>query len=110
MDIDKRILRIEYFKSRGPGGQRKNKKETAVRVTHLPTNLTVVQSKERSQAQNLKNALICLDKKLKNSNKRKKRRIPTKLPAGIKEKILKEKKLKSAKKVIRKKIADWQNL
>jgi peptide chain release factor 2 len=50
-------LRIEFSKSGGPGGQNVNKRETAVRVVHLPTNLSVHVTSERSQEQNKEKAL-----------------------------------------------------
>lgn len=62
-------LNIEYTKSSGPGGQNVNKRETAVRVTHLPTNLSVLASNERSQAQNKEKALEILKGKLYNLRK-----------------------------------------
>jgi peptide chain release factor 2 len=46
-------LRIEFSKSGGPGGQNVNKRETAVRVVHLPTNIAVAVSTERSQEKRL---------------------------------------------------------
>lgn len=57
-------LRIETSKSSGPGGQNVNKRETAVRVVHLPTNLAVHASGERSQAQNKEKALEILKGKI----------------------------------------------
>lgn len=57
-------LKIEYSKSSGPGGQNVNKRETAVRVVHLPTNLAVHVESERSQAQNKDKALAMLEAKL----------------------------------------------
>ena len=57
-------LRIETSKSSGPGGQNVNKRETAVRVAHLPTNLSVHASGERSQAQNKEKALEILKGKI----------------------------------------------
>jgi peptide chain release factor 1 len=45
-------LRIEKMRSSGHGGQNVNKRETAVRLTHLPTGLTAYIADERSQAQN----------------------------------------------------------
>jgi len=44
-------VRIEYAKAGGPGGQNVNKRETAVRVIHIPTNISVHVTSERSQAQ-----------------------------------------------------------
>lgn len=58
-------LRIDLFRSHGAGGQHINKTETAIRVTHLPTGLTVVCQDERSQLQNKKRALETMEKRLK---------------------------------------------
>ena len=57
-------LRIEFSKSGGPGGQNVNKRETAVRIVHLPTNLAVAVSTERSQEQNREKAIEMLKGKL----------------------------------------------
>lgn len=57
-------LRIELSKSGGPGGQNVNKRETAVRVVHLPTNISVHVTSERSQEQNKEKALEMLKGKL----------------------------------------------
>ena len=57
-------LRIEFSKSSGPGGQNVNKRETAVRVVHIPTNISVHVSTERQQDQNKQKALDILSSKL----------------------------------------------
>lgn len=57
-------LKIDFTKSSGPGGQNVNKRETAVRVTHLPTGLTVHCESGRSQVQNKEKALEVLRGKL----------------------------------------------
>ena len=57
-------LKIDLYRSSGPGGQNVNKVETAVRVTHLPTGLTVASQVERSQAQNRERAMSLLKAKL----------------------------------------------
>ena len=62
--IPENELKIEFSKSSGPGGQNVNKRETAVRVVHLPTNLSVHASGERSQAQNREKALEILKGKI----------------------------------------------
>jgi len=64
MDIPPEEIRTEYSKSSGPGGQNVNKRETAVRVVHIPTNLAVHVESERSQAQNREKALTMLSAKL----------------------------------------------
>ena len=50
-------LEIEFTKSSGPGGQNVNKRETAVRIVHVPTGVTAFVSSERSQVQNKEKAL-----------------------------------------------------
>ncbi len=57
-------IRVELSKAGGPGGQNVNKRETAVRVIHIPTNLSVHVTSERSQAQNKEKALAMLKGKL----------------------------------------------
>ncbi len=57
-------LKIEFSKSGGPGGQNVNKRETAVRIVHLPTNIAVSASTERSQEQNRERAMEILKGKL----------------------------------------------
>jgi len=57
-------LKIEASRSSGPGGQNVNKRETAVRLVHLPTGLTAASQVERSQAQNRERALQLLKAKL----------------------------------------------
>ena len=50
-------IRFERFHSGGNGGQNVNKVETGVRLTHLPTGITVTSTAQRSQAQNRQDAL-----------------------------------------------------
>ena len=57
-------LRVEFARSSGPGGQNVNKRETAVRVVHIPTKIAVHSESERSQAQNREKALQILKAKL----------------------------------------------
>ncbi|MFA5773060.1 MAG: PCRF domain-containing protein [Candidatus Paceibacterota bacterium] len=64
IEIPPNDLRIELSKSGGPGGQNVNKRETAVRVVHLPTNLSVHVTSERSQEQNKEKAIEMLKGKL----------------------------------------------
>jgi peptide chain release factor 2 len=64
IEIPPNELRIELSKSGGPGGQNVNKRETAVRVVHLPTNLSVHVTSERSQEQNKEKAIEMLKGKL----------------------------------------------
>lgn len=64
IEIPQDDIRIEFSKSGGPGGQNVNKRETAVRIIHLPTNLSVHVTTERSQEQNRVQALEMLKGKL----------------------------------------------
>ncbi len=57
-------LRFELSRAGGPGGQNVNKRETAVRVVHIPTNLSAHVTSERSQAQNKEKAIAILTGKL----------------------------------------------
>jgi len=57
-------LKIEFYRASGPGGQYVNKKETAVRISHLPTGLVVTSQTERNQAQNKENALSILEARI----------------------------------------------
>lgn len=57
-------IRIETSKAGGPGGQNVNKRETAVRVIHIPTNISVHVATERQQEQNRQKALDVLQAKL----------------------------------------------
>ena len=62
--LDPASLKIETFRASGPGGQNVQKVETAIRVTHLPTNTVVTCQSERSQFQNKERALTILRSRL----------------------------------------------
>lgn len=60
LDIPENDIRVELSRSSGPGGQNVNKRETAVRVVHIPTNLSAQSDNERSQGQNKEKAMQIL--------------------------------------------------
>ena len=95
---------IETYRSRGPGGQRKNKTETAVRLTHVPSGIVIVATEHRSQAQNRRLALERLRERLIQMNRPRRRRIPTRTPIRAVEKRIETKKKYSEKKQLRKKV------
>jgi len=73
--INPRDLKIDTYKASGPGGQYVNKRETAVRITHLPTGTIVTSQTERNLQQNKENALSIveariLEKKIKEEEKK----------------------------------------
>ena len=105
-ESDEDLLRecaVDTFRSSGPGGQHVNKTESAVRLTHLPSGVIVTSQAERSQHRNKAHCLRKLREKIGKLNHRPAARVPTRVPAGAKNRTLEEKARRSNIKRLRSK-------
>lgn len=59
---------VEFLRASGPGGQHRNKRDTGVRLTHLPSGIVVMATERRSQPQNLETAFLRLEAALARRN------------------------------------------
>jgi len=99
--MPKEKIIVHYSCSRGPGGQRRDRKKTGVVLRHLSSGIIIRVDEQASQAQNKKIAFERLRQRLKKLRQRKKKRIPTGIPRAVREKRLKAKKERSEKKQLR---------
>lgn len=102
-------VEITTYKTSGPGGQHKNKTESAVRLKHLPTGLIVTAGEHRSQFKNRELAWERLLEKLRARRRKPKPRIPTQKPRAAQKRRLEEKASHAAKKSQRAQTRLWED-
>lgn len=100
----KQDIVIEFYRASGPGGQRKNKKDTAVRITHLPTGITVVAPESRYRSVNMRRAFERLDERVREETKQAVVRVKTKTPRRVIERRLETKRITALKKEFRRQV------
>lgn len=97
-------VEVHTFRGSGPGGQHRNKVESAVRLVHIPSGITVVASEYRLQGRNRDLAFQRLREKLIRRNRKPGPRIATKPSRAAKARRLEQKRRQAQKKAFRRRI------
>lgn len=93
---------LEFRRTSGPGGQRRNQRETGVRLHHTPSGVVVVADELASQTRNRDVAFLRLKERLIKLNRPKKQRIPTSPPPSVEDERISAKHRTTRKKELRK--------
>lgn len=96
---------VTPYRSSGPGGQKKNKTESSVRIRHIPTGIVRIATESRSQSANKLRALERIHDALEERNRPQKPRVASKRTASSRERRLSDKKKRSSLKGDRGRIA-----
>ncbi len=96
-----RDCEIDYFIASGPGGQRRNKVETGVRLVHRPTGIVVTATERRSQRANREVAFERMRERLEEMQREEAPRIPTRPTKASRERRVSEKRLTGMRKRLR---------
>jgi protein subunit release factor B len=92
---------ITVYRASGPGGQHRNTTDSAVRIHHPPSGVTVLATESRSQLRNRKLAMARLIERLTMLNRQPKRRRPTAIPAAARRRRLEDKRHQAERKRLR---------
>jgi len=91
-EVLEREVIVEAYRSGGPGGQHRNVTDSAVRLRHLPSGVQVTAADSRSQARNKDTAFARLIERLRELNRVRKPRVPTRATKSSVERRIHEKK------------------
>lgn len=101
MEVPEHEIEFDFYRSSGPGGQKKNTTDSAVRARHVPTGIVVVATAERSQLRNKQAAVEEIARRLAALRKKRIPRLKTKPTKASQERRVEEKKKRGLVKKLR---------